>query len=460
MNGQTWLVAKNTYRNKVKSFGFWSMVLSPFLMVAIYLVIGLVISSGFSETGKLAVVNNAPVAAVLKADKSVNSTISEVSDIDTAKKQLKDEKIDGYLTESDGRYTIVSSSKTSNKFDQGSFQSALTSVHMRLTAGQLGLSAADLQKLMMPASLKMETLSSSGDNNAGGDSRMAANMAIATITSLFIFIFLMMYSGMVAQEIGNEKSNRIMETLLAATSSNVQYYGKILGVILLALTQLVFYAVAIAVAFPFIKDMAAVKSISSMLSGIDLGFGIYVFFMAFFGILGYLIAASIIASLVNEQAQVQQAVQPLTFFSMIGYIAGIAGAAVPGNIILRVLSYIPFISPTLMSSRYAIQYSSATEAYIALALQIVATLAIAKLGERIYARNVLSYSDDKILSQFFRNLRGESAVRVSSSGGTAAAVEQPQKRKSFLKCQSLGVRILIAIIIVVLVFLFRYIGNR
>lgn len=39
---------------------------------------------------------------------------------------------------------------------------------------------------------------------------------------------------------------------------------------------------------------------------------------------------------------------------MIGYIGGIAGSTVPGNIVLKVLSFIPFISPTLMTSRLAI----------------------------------------------------------------------------------------------------------
>ncbi|GAB2026937.1 ABC transporter permease [Lactovum odontotermitis] len=458
MNGQTWLVAKNTYRNKVKSFGFWSMVLSPFLMVAVYIVIGLFISSGFTETGKLAVVDNAPIAAALKADKSLNSKISEASDVESAKTKLTNGDIDGYLTSDNGKYTIVSTNKTSNKFDQTTFKSALTQIQMQLTAGQLGLSATDLQKLMTPASLSMETQSSKG-NGSGGDARMGANMAVSTVTAVIIFVFLMMYSGMVAQEIGNEKSNRIMETLLAATSSNVQYYGKILGIILLALTQFLFYGIGFGIAYPFIKDMDTVKSIGGLISGINLSFGIYAFLMAFFGILGYLFVASIIASLVNEQAQVQQAVQPLTFFSMIGYIGGIAGAAVPGNVILRVLGFIPFISPTLMTSRYAIQFSSTTEAYIALVLQIVATVAIAKLGERVYARNVLSYSDDKILSQFFRNLRGGeiAAPKVKTAAADGAA---GKGRRSYLQRQSLPVRLAIAALIIIVVLLFQILFKK
>ncbi|MDR0300654.1 MAG: ABC transporter permease [Streptococcaceae bacterium] len=452
MNGQTWLVAKNTYRNKVKSFGFWAIVLSPFLVAAIYLIIGLVVNSGFNQTGKLAVVNNAQIATVLKADKSLNTSISEVSSLEVAKTELTDGKVDGYLTEDSGKFTLVTTNKTSSKFNQTSFQAALTQLKMQVTAATLGLSSSDLQKLMTPASLTMKTQSQNG-TGSGGDAKIGANMGIATVISVLIFMLLMIYAGMVAQEIGNEKSNRIMETLLAVTSSKVQYYGKILGVILLTMTQLSFYAIGFAIAYPFIKDLDAVKSMTGLISGIDLGFGIYVFLMSFFGILGYLFLASIIASLVNEQAQVQQAVQPLTFFSMIGYIGGIAGAAVPGNVVLRVLSFIPFISPTLMSSRYAIQFSSATEAYIALGLQIIATLAVAKLGERIYARNVLSYSSEKIFTQLIKNITG----RETSSN-------QAGKSKSFLMRPAYSLRgkevpvwrVLFVILVIIIIAIFNF----
>jgi ABC-2 type transport system permease protein len=451
MNGQTWLVAKNTYRNKVKSFGFWAMVLSPFLIAAVYLVIGLVIGSGFNQTGKLAVVNNPQVATVLKADTALKTNISEVSDLETAKTDLSDGKIDGYLTEESGKFTIVTTNKTSSKFNQTSFQTALTQLKMQGTAANLGLSGKELQQLLTPASLTMKTQSASG-TSSGGDAKIGANMGIASITSILIFILLMMYAGMVAQEIGNEKSNRIMETLLAATSSNVQYYGKILGVILLTFTQLAFYALGFGIAYPFIKDLDVVKSLATLVTGIDLGFGIYVLLMSLFGILGYLFLASIIASLVNEQAQVQQAVQPLTFFAMIGYIAGITGAAVPGNIILRVLSFIPFISPTLMSSRYAIQFSSTAEAYIALALQILATIAVAKLGERIYARNVLSYSSEKIFSQLITNMTGREKKNKSVS-----ADKNFLTRKVSFMGREIGMwRFLVALLAIIIVLAMRF----
>ena len=78
----------------------------------------------------------------------------------------------------------------------------------------------------------------------------AANSILAGGLGIFIFIFLTAYVGMIAQEIANEKSSRIMEILLAVTSAGVQFFGKLLGVAALAITHGIVYVVAGVVAMP------------------------------------------------------------------------------------------------------------------------------------------------------------------------------------------------------------------
>ena len=452
MKNQTWLVAKNIYRSRVKGVGFWALVLSPFLLGAIYLIIGLVISSGANQSPKMAVVDNPALTQILSKNDTLKADIRNESSLDDAKKDLSSGKIDGFLTEDNGAYTIVTDNKSSVKFDQSSFQTALTQVNISKTAQRLNLSAADVQALLSPAKFTMKTQTSSGQKSTG-DGQTGANIAIGSIASILIFTLMMMYVGIIGQEIGNEKSSRIMETLLAATSSNVQYYGKIIGVILLLATQLGIYVLGFGIAYPFIKNLDQIKAIGAMLSGITFGFGIYLVAMSLIGILGYLILASIVASLVNEQAQVQQATQPIAFLAMIGYIGGIAGSTVPGNIVLKVLSFIPFISPTLMTSRLAIQYSTTTEAWIALGLQLLATLAIAKAGEKIYARNVLSYSDEKIMSQLFKGLTGRNSKKKTTD---KLVSENGEKKNPWRRNSPLRLALVIIIILIILAYRFIF----
>lgn len=452
MKNQTWLVAKNIYRSRVKGVGFWALVLSPFLLGAIYLIIGLVISSGANQSPKMAVVDNPALTQILSKNDTLKADIRNEFSLDDAKKDLSSGKIDGFLTEDNRAYTIVTDNKSSVKFDQSSFQTALTQVNISKTAQRLNLSAADVQELLSPAKFTMKTQISSGQKSTG-DGQTGANIAIGSIASILIFTLMMMYVGIIGQEIGNEKSSRIMETLLAATSSNVQYYGKIIGVILLLATQLGIYVLGFGIAYPFIKNLDQIKAIGAMLSGITFGFGIYLVAMSLIGILGYLILASIVASLVNEQAQVQQATQPIAFLAMIGYIGGIAGSTVPGNIVLKVLSFIPFISPTLMTSRLAIQYSTTTEAWIALGLQLLATLAIAKAGEKIYARNVLSYSDEKIMSQLFKGLTGRNSKKKTID---RLVSENGEKKNPWRRNSPLRLALVIIIILIILAYRFIF----
>ncbi|MGO2314783.1 MAG: ABC transporter permease, partial [Pseudolactococcus laudensis] len=194
-------------------------------------------------------------------------------------------------------------------------------------------------------------------------------------------------------------------TLLAATSAKVQYYGKIMGIGLLVLTHILFYVVLGVGASVILKDNKMVKGVLEMVKGVDSNFLIFSVLMLVVGFLSYLFLTAIIASLINDQSQVQQAVQPIVFLSMIGYMAGIVGGTVPNNVVLKGLSFIPFVSTTLMPSRLATEVSTLTSAYIALAIQALALIVVAKFGERIYAKNVLSYSDEKIFKQFVQNLK-------------------------------------------------------
>ena len=148
-----------------------------------------------------------------------------------------------------------------------------------------------------------------------------------------------------------------------------------------------------------------VKGMTQLFDGVDISFLVIAAIMLILGVISYLVLTAIIASIVNDQSQVQQAVQPIIYLSMIGYAASFASSSMPTNIVIKVLSFLPFVSPSLMPSRLAIQYASITDAIIAGVLQLLALILIAKFGEKVYAKNVLSYSDEKVFKQFMRNLK-------------------------------------------------------
>ena len=405
MFNQLKLVAGQVYRVKIKTPSFWLIVLSPLLLPIIGGLIGFLVAKGESGSPtNLAIVNNTALVQTIKTGKLIDAKLTSVADIGEAKKQLKDDKIDGYLVKSSDEYTLITASNSGSKFDQTKIQNALTQISMAEKAAKLNLKQEDLIALQTPAKLTMKTQSDKGETSGGNDKNMA-NYFVSLGIGVVIFMLLTFYTSMMAQEIANEKSNRIMEILLAATSAKIQYYGKIIGISLLVATHLLTYVVLGGVAAIVLKGNKMVKGMTQLFDGVDISFLVIAAIMLILGVISYLVLTAIIASIVNDQSQVQQAVQPIIYLSMIGYVASFASSSMPTNIVIKVLSFLPFVSPSLMPSRLAIQYASITDAIIAGVLQLLALILIAKFGEKVYARNVLSYSDEKVFKQFMRNLK-------------------------------------------------------
>ena len=105
-----------------------------------------------------------------------------------------------------------------------------------------------------------------------------------------------------------------------------------MGIGLIVLTHILFYVVLGLGAIVILKDNKMVKGVLEMVKGVDSNFLIFSVLMLVVGLLSYLFFTAIIASLINDHSQVQQAVQPIVFLSMIGYMAGIVGGTVPNNV--------------------------------------------------------------------------------------------------------------------------------
>lgn len=456
MMNQLLLVAKNAYLKRLKSFSFWALIIGPLLVPII--AIGISYLSGNGATPKLAVVNEPALVQALKQEKSIDATISEVASKSEAQKQLNNHDIDGFLTfnSSTEKFQLIATSKTVGKFNEASVRTSLTQLLIVKRAAQVHLTSAEAAALLQPAQLSMVT--QNADNTTLNATQIGANSRLAIFTVIVIFIFLTIYTGVISQEIANEKSNRIMEILLAVTSSRVQYYGKALGVMLLALTHIAIYAVGGTALYFGFKDNSVVKQVTSMMAGLNAGFLVYIALMTFIAVVGFLMLASIVASLVNDQSQAQQATQPVVYLSLIGYIASFALNANPSNVVLQVMSFIPFLSPTMMPSRFANQAVGAGEAWIALLLEVIAVVLVAYFGERIYSRNVLSYSEGNLIRQLFRNIRGErrgstgeDPTLETKSGGLKTS--NGDGRKSLNQRLGIRNRLIIAGIIIIVVLI-------
>lgn len=403
---QLYLVAHQTYLNRFKTFGFWSVVLAPLLIVLAIVGITLIMDATQShKQPTVAVVANQPLNRYLKQNKTVAATFKNVDSLATAKQALKQDRIDGYLTSTPTSYALKMSVDAEN-LSETTLQTTIDQYHMLSQADKLHLTPNQLNSLVSKPDFQTSIYSKSGKSSQGGQATDQANQMLSAALGIFIFIFLTAYVGMISQEIANEKSSRIMEILLAVTSPGIQFFGKLLGIAGLAITHGLIYLVVVGVTAIFFGDNQFVKLIKGLLTGVDTKFAIMTGLLALVGIFLYMILTAIVSAMVNDLSQVQQAVSPITYIAMIGYILTFVLNGQPNNAFINALSYVPFISQTLMPARLGLQYANMSDAFIALALEIIVLIFLARYGLRVYKRNVLTYNDGNITKAALLSLKG------------------------------------------------------
>lgn len=398
------IIIKDVYKKNVKSTAFVIMILAPFFVMGIFY-----LSQHFfgdaNDINKIGLVSEqSTIAEQLAKTKNKEYSFKVVGSEKKAQSQLEDKKIDAYLKLEMGEDRVsgqLYSKSALGTSTESQLQQILSSLQTSIRASQLQLTTAQVQKVMEPATFKANkvTFEKGKMQSDGGDS--SVQFALSFLTTIIMFVFIMSYSSIIAQEIASEKGTRIMEVLLSSMKAKTHYYGKLLGVLLVALTQLLIYGIALLVGYRQFKDMPMVKefinnaSIKSLLGSNVL---VIITFMLI-GIFLYAVLSALCGSLVSKPEDTAKAIQPVMYLSMIGYMLGlILGASDPTNVIIKVTSYIPFLSSYSMPLRLASNTAELSSAIVSLGILILFTVLLTVFSAQLYKSNVLVYSEGGTLS--------------------------------------------------------------
>ncbi|MFC6347483.1 ABC transporter permease [Vagococcus carniphilus] len=402
-----WVVTLETYKKHVKSASFVTMIIGPIVMIGLIYGINFM-SSKFSHTNEIAVVSETSELSTAfmtqtKKDFDFNKKIKTEEE---AKKSLEKEEIDGYLVikskdmKIDGQYI---GKKTLGTEDTMLIQQNLNQIQIGMNSSQLKLSQAELGSLLSPAGYSERQVEFvDGKMKDNENNRMI--MTLVGMGVLFaIYTIVLTYSSITAQEVASEKGTRIMEVILSSTTAAKHFYGKVTGIAFVILTQVGIYIATGAVAYLFVKDMTVVKSFfeensfSALLKGL-LGYNMLYLLL---GVLIYTILSAFTGSLVSKVEDVSKAVAPVMYIVMAGFIPSASlGFSNPQSVVLKVLSYIPFLSSFAMPLRIANDEATNPEIWISLGLLVVAIVLLLKLSAKAYKSTVLIYSDKSMMNVF------------------------------------------------------------
>ncbi|MEO5986154.1 MAG: ABC transporter permease, partial [Candidatus Limnocylindria bacterium] len=212
---------------------------------------------------------------------------------------------------------------------------------------------------------------------------------------ILTFLAILTYGNWVAQSVAEEKSGRVMELLITAATPRQLLTGKVLGTGAAGLTQYLGIVVAAVIGLvangPISEALGVAGELPFSLPSIG---PLMLLAFATFFLLGFILYATLYAaagSMVSRIEDVQQAVGPLIFLAMGGYLASFTALNDPDAQWVAVLSLVPFFSPYLMPARMLLTSVSIGEILLALVLLVAMLAAAIWLASRIYSAGVLMY---------------------------------------------------------------------
>ena len=392
-----WVVIKETYLRHVKSWSFFFMVISPFFFIALTGGISYLQGSSMAKNSKVAVVTTVPsVAEGLKGTNGINF---DYQDEASAQAAIKDEKIKGYLTidQEDSVIKAVYHGETS--LETGiklAVTNKLNELQYQLNRSAANLSQEQEKRLAQTVDFT-EKIDESKENK-----KIVQTIAAAGL-GFFLYMILITYASVTAQEVASEKGTKIMEVVFSSIRASHYFYARMLALLLVILTHIGIYVVGGLAAILLFKDLPILAQ-SGILNHIGEAFSLNTLLFVLVSLFMYVVLAAFLGSMVSRPEDSGKALSPLMILIIAGFVGVTSLGAAGDNLVLKIGSYIPFISTFFMPFRAINGYASGLEAWISLAITVVfAVTATAFIG-RMYASLVLQTDDLGLWKSFKRAL--------------------------------------------------------
>lgn len=363
------LVAAREVSTRIRDKGF---IVSSVVIVLVIIgaVVFQVLADSGSDDSRIGLVGgDASVSAALVAQGEaldVDVEVVEFDDEEAARTAVDEEEVDGALLTGSEPELLVRESADSSL--EAIVQGAVGQLAIADQLTEAGIAELDVPEVAVTAL----------DADAAADQQ---RVVAAIFGVVILYSLLILFGQFIAQGVVEEKSSRVVELLLATMRPWQLLAGKIIGLGVLALGQMVLIgavAVTAALAFDVVEVPAdLVSTVAIVIAWFVLG---YAWYAAVF---------AVAASLVSRQEDLATVLMPTSLVLVVAFFIGIQAASDPGGALARVTSWIPGLSPLVMPVRQAAGEVALWEIALAVVLMVLAIGLAVRLGGRIYAGALL-----------------------------------------------------------------------
>ena len=398
-----WTVTLQTYWHQVKSWSFLLLILGPFFIIGCG-ALGGAIGANSDPDSQIAVISsNEQVRQnfIKNNDKYVDAKIKTA---ESAKKAVKKEKIDGYLVFETQKNQVKAVYHGASPIAD-ELKPKVKS-YLQMVQSQFNLQQAQLAPHQLKALQQQPQYTEVLQKNHQDDKLV--KMLSLIIVIMAVYMILISYSGITAQEIASEKGTKIMEIIFSSTTAAKYFLGKILGIFGVIVTQLIIYIVGgwatyrwalyAKITASFMRDnQVIINKVLGNLLNVNLIFLIL-------GVVIYTILAAFSGALVAKPEDSSKAAQSTTMISLIAFFLAFAFISHPEQILPQVLSYVPFFSSFMMPIRIINGQVGSLEVILSLVILIVSIVGLTVYISKIYQGVILQTDDTSFWKRLKRGL--------------------------------------------------------
>ncbi len=378
------------------------MVLSPFIFIGLSFGVGYLSSMSSSNSSRIAVVtDNAQIKEVLKDIKNLDF---DYKDEAAAKKAIKDGDVGGYLllSEASGQIKATYVADTGmNGTTKAAISQKLLQLQQVANISQANLSANQVKLLSRGIDFKEKI-------DEKKEAKKTIQTVVATAIGLILYMILIVYTSSTAQEIASEKGTKIMEVIFSSIKASEYFYGRMAGIFAVILTHVGIYVIGAVLLLIFSDKVSFVKEFLQANPNLmkHLGEAISFNTIAFItlSVFLFVVLSAFLGSMVTRIEDVGKAVQPVVMLVVLGFLGVTALGNAGDTILLKVGSYIPFISTFFMPFRAINGYATSLEAWISFVIAFLFTTGMTVYIGRIYSSLILQTDDIGIWKSFKKAL--------------------------------------------------------
>ncbi|UJF15539.1 ABC transporter permease [Jeotgalibaca sp. MA1X17-3] len=309
---------------------------------------------------------------------------------------LDEEVTAGFVIHDYNNYTYISYDRSLNSFEQMTFEEQLRSANEQRLFEQEGIDSAKVYEIMNTP-INYENVTLGKDAGSG--------MAIAFAMIFIMYMLILLYGTNVATSVAREKDSRTMELLITATKPKTLILGKVAAAGTMGVLQVSALILTAFIGF-MLNQTNYPDFLIEMIQGSMTVDTLLVYIL--FSVLGYILYLFIYASLgslVSKVEDVSSAVAPITFLFVFAYLAATLAMQMPDNTIIKVTSFIPFVSLFTMPIRYMLTSVPLLSVLASSAIMIVTVLLFAALSIYIYRFGSLNYGNKIKLKEVIKSFK-------------------------------------------------------